>query len=41
MEVIPVQDSNPILPERHITTERVLLYADMFSFVINEKAHNA
>jgi hypothetical protein len=41
MEIIPVKDSIPILPERHVTAERVLLYAEMFSFIINEKAHNA
>ena len=41
MEIIPVKDSNPIIPERRVTAERVLLYAEMFSFVINEKARNA
>ena len=40
MEIIPVQDSIPILPERHVTAERGLLYAEIFSFIINEKAHN-
>ena len=41
MEIIPVKDSILILPERHVTAERLLPYAEMFSFGINEKAHNA
>jgi hypothetical protein len=41
VEIMPVQDSIPILPERHVAAERVLLYAEMFSFIINEKTHNA
>jgi hypothetical protein len=37
MEIIQVKDSIPIIPECHVTAERVLPYAEMFSFVINEK----
>jgi hypothetical protein len=41
VEIIPVQDSIPILPKRYVAAEKFLLYAEMFSFIKNEKAHNA
>jgi len=34
-----VQDSILILSEGHVAAERVLLNAEIFSFIINEKAH--
>jgi len=40
VDIIPVKDSIPILPERHVTAERVLLYAEI-SFIINGKGRNA
>jgi hypothetical protein len=41
MEIIPVQDSNPIVTEHLVTAEKVQLCAKMFSLIIEEKAHNA
>jgi hypothetical protein len=41
MEIIPVHDSNPIVTEYPGTAEKVLLYAEMFSLIIDKKAHNA
>jgi hypothetical protein len=41
MEIIPVQDSNPIVTEYPGAAEKVLLYAEMFSLIIGKKAHNA